>query len=254
MNWCDQLEKLDIEFSDEFGNPIKLSAFPDYTGSVSYKIIGRETIDEQATAMHNKARLLGSEGKYDQAIEYFQKAAGLDPNWPYPLYDLAFTYLLKGDQERAIEYYQKVEKLAPEGFFTTNVAIDTITREQQGTLYPGAYLEIVSIENVREPSEKVRILKDMLTKSEEFPAAWEKLSWLLKDPSARMAAIENGLSYNPDLLTKGKLLINKATILRDQGDEDGSDEILVSIAMDEHSTLDVKAMATLSLCIHQLHE
>ena len=45
-------------------------------------------------------RRAGASGKYKEALADLERAAGLAPQWPYPLYDMAFTYLLMKDFEK----------------------------------------------------------------------------------------------------------------------------------------------------------
>jgi arylsulfatase A-like enzyme/Flp pilus assembly protein TadD len=46
-------------------------------------------------------------GKRDEAIANWEKALELDPNYDYPVYNLAFAYLDRGDKTRALEYGQR---------------------------------------------------------------------------------------------------------------------------------------------------
>ena len=60
--------------------------------------------------------------------------------WPFPLYDIAYTYLLMQDFPNAELHYRKVLGLAPRGFFTAITALDTLAREQAGEFPEGIYL------------------------------------------------------------------------------------------------------------------
>jgi tetratricopeptide (TPR) repeat protein len=52
------------------------------------------------------------EGNYDKAIECYEKALKLAPDTPGIYYELAFSYLYKGDPEEALKYSQKGIDLA----------------------------------------------------------------------------------------------------------------------------------------------
>ena len=70
-------------------------------------------INEQANVLHLEAREAGQAGNYDLAIQKLKEAMALEPSWPYPVYDLAFTYLLKGDFTNALKYYKETDALEP---------------------------------------------------------------------------------------------------------------------------------------------
>ncbi|MDR0586302.1 MAG: tetratricopeptide repeat protein, partial [Treponema sp.] len=52
------------------------------------------------------------EGDYDKAIEYYEKALKLAPDIPGIYYELAFSYLYKGNPEEALNHSQKGIDLA----------------------------------------------------------------------------------------------------------------------------------------------
>src|ERR1019366_8272650 len=86
-----------------------------------------------AESLHQRARLAGESGDYRKAITLLEQACNLAPEWPYPVYDMAFTYLLMKDTENARKYYRKTVDLSPRGFFSAITAIDTLDREKRGT-------------------------------------------------------------------------------------------------------------------------
>src|SRR5947208_1350326 len=57
------------------------------------------------------ARALGSRGDYERAFELFDQAQALAPDWPYPSYDKAYSYLLQGDPARAEALYAEVDRM-----------------------------------------------------------------------------------------------------------------------------------------------
>src|SRR5690349_245552 len=85
-----------------------------------------------ANQLHQEGRTLAQAGKYDAAIAKFKQSMALKPDWAYPYYDLAFTYLLMENWELALEYYHKVDALEPNGFFTAKTAIYALEGEKSG--------------------------------------------------------------------------------------------------------------------------
>ena len=56
----------------------------------------------QATANPPRERTAaGGAGDYKKAITLLERASSVAPEWPYPVYDMAFTYLLMKDAENA---------------------------------------------------------------------------------------------------------------------------------------------------------
>jgi DNA-directed RNA polymerase subunit alpha len=53
-------------------------------------------------------RHLQAQGQYDEAIENFENAIDLDPNYAKALFHLAFLLDLRGDEEAAIDYYREL--------------------------------------------------------------------------------------------------------------------------------------------------
>ena len=58
----------------------------------------------------------------------------LAPDWPYPVYDAAFTYLLQGDSLKAEERYAEVDRMAPRGFFTAKTSLDCLRRDRKSVV------------------------------------------------------------------------------------------------------------------------
>ena len=102
------------------------------TGTVRYEIIGKGSIPRAAEALHQQAREAGGRGEYEKAIELLERASELAPEWPYPVYDRAFTHMLMNDFDGARAYYQKTLALSPRGFFAAITALHTLNREQNG--------------------------------------------------------------------------------------------------------------------------
>ena len=66
-----------------------------------------------AKTHYHIAEIHQKQGKIDQAIEHFQKAIELDPNYFEAHFHLASTYFLSGDEQNAIEFYKKALAIHP---------------------------------------------------------------------------------------------------------------------------------------------
>ncbi|MEM9347513.1 MAG: hypothetical protein AAGB26_12935 [Planctomycetota bacterium] len=113
-----------------------------------------DKIPVEALNLHEQARQSGTAGDYDKTIQLLQEAQAIAPDWPYPTYDMAFTYLLMKEYESARKYYGETVKLAPRGFFTAITALDTLNREAEGELPAGTYTAYLSIEWTADPEQK----------------------------------------------------------------------------------------------------
>ncbi|MCP3974605.1 MAG: hypothetical protein GY720_08945 [bacterium] len=234
-----------IVFHDEQGNPVGAADLSKVVGGVGYEIVSDRDVGTEAQELHEKGRTAGHGGEHDRAIELFARATELDPEWPYPRYDAAFAYLLKGDAAAAEEHYRQVDRLAPRGFFTSKVAVDCLRREREGLVTPGVYLEYVLLELESDADKKRSVLMAILKDNPKFPPGWQLLAAMTKDPKDRLRAIEQGLSHSPDATTRGDLLIQKAIML---GQADKSAEaaaILRQVLSDPERTLENEAIATL---------
>lgn len=225
-----------ILFKDMAGNTILKEDLEHVTGQVNYEIMGTQNIDEEAKKLHEQARLFGESDKYDLAIENLQKAIKIDPNWVYPVYDLAFTYLLKGDDENALKYYQLTDQLAPKGFFTSKTALSTLEGEKSGKYPKGLYLNYLQIEWTNDVNKKMAIVKSITENVPDFAPAWKDLANLQSDTIERQKAIEIGLSKNPDAETKGILIINKAILLNEKGESGQAIQLLGNLIFSKDAT------------------
>ena len=224
-----------IEFTDSNGNKISKEELATSTGRFNYEIYGIEGVSDLAKSLHNQARQFGQTGDYKNAIEKLTQANKEAPNWPYPLYDLAYTYLLQDDYENALKYYQLTDKIAPKGFYTSKTALHTLEREKKGELQKGLYKSYLSLEWMNNPTEKKEMIKLLVAKFPSFAPAWKDYSSLLKGKE-RLNAIEKGLEQNPDNETKGMLLINKALVVNENGNFKEASELLTNVIFDTNST------------------
>ena len=225
-----------LSFSDKNGNEITAEELSQSTGRYRYEMIGANDASEQAMILHNEARQVGQSGDYDQAIEKLLSAHAASPNWPYPLYDLAFTYLLKDDFENALKYYQMTDALAPNGFFTSKTAVFTLEKEQEGVFDKGLYRNYMSLEWVQDPKQKAEFLETLVSKFPTYAPLWKDYANTL-DGQERINALEKGLELDCDIETEGSLKVNKALAIDYiNNDKEGAINILLEVIFIKAST------------------
>ena len=238
-----------IIFQDADGRTLTLEDIKGVSGTFQYEVVGAEGVPAEAKALHQRAREAGARGEYQSAIDLLTKASELAPQWPYPIYDRAYTHLLMHDYEAARIDYQKTVELAPRGFFTAITALDVLTREQKGEFPQGIYLAYLSLEWQSDPVKKLAMVRNLVDRYPQFAPGWKELANLLESDPDRLAAIESGLAAEPDAETRGMLLINKALILDRQGHHDEAVKILGQLALDPKSTVGTEQLAKATLVI-----
>lgn len=236
-----------IIFKDSSGHILQEADLANVTGQVNYEMPGKKNVSPEASTLHQEARALGQAGKYDLSISKLQQAITLEPDWAYPVYDLAYTYLLKGDFSNALEYYRKTNALSPQGFFTAKTALYALEGEERGIFPKGIYLAYLQIEWANDATQKLEIATAITEKVPDFAPAWKELACLQKNDAAREKAIEQGLSRNPDADTKGILLINKAILLNNQGKKEAAIQLLGNLIFSPDTTVGNVALAKFTL-------
>jgi tetratricopeptide (TPR) repeat protein len=204
-------------------------------------------IPDEANALHQEGRKAGGAGNPVRALELFFRAHQLAPDWAYPMYDMAFTYLLGDDLAEAEKWYAAVDKLEPRGFFTSKTSLDTVRRERRGELPAGFSKAFAMLE--WEPPERQRgALQQIVKRYPTFAPAWQRLSSLIEDDDdARLVAIEHGLAAKPDDETYSVLVVNKALVLDRRGQKTEAKQLLKELIADKRCTTGGEAMAKLSL-------
>lgn len=224
-------------FKDENGNSISLSDLEGVTGRYNWQIVSNGKIPNNAISLHQEARQLGGQGKYDEGIAKLKEANQIAPNWAYPVYDLAYTYLLKQDFDNAFKYYELTDQLEPKGFFTAKTAHWSLKKEKEGVFPKGMYLAYMQIEWQNSEEEKLRIANAILEKYPTYAPAWKEIAGKGADNNQRLEAINKGLKLNPDLETKGMLLINQALIYDVQENSESATKILGELIFNKESTV-----------------
>lgn len=234
-------------FKDSSGHVINEADLVNINGQVNYELLGKKTISPDAAALHQEARAFGQAGKYDLSIAKLEQAMVLEPEWAYPVYDLAYAYLLKGDFPNALKYYKQTNALSPQGFFTVKTALYTLEGEEKGIFPKGMYLGYLQIEWADTDAKKLEIAQAITEKIPDFAPAWKEFAILQTNSAAKEKAIEQGLSKNPDADTKGILLINKAILLNDQGKKEAAVQLLGNLIFSPDTTVGNIALAKFTL-------
>jgi tetratricopeptide (TPR) repeat protein len=232
-----------VVFRGANGRTLTLDKLRGITGTFRYEVVGDFNVPAEAKALHHQARLAGQSRDFKKAIALLEQASNLAPQWPYPVYDMAFTYLLIKDLENARAYYRKTVDLSPRGFFTAITAIDTLDREKRGDLPTGTYLAYLSLEWTDDPEERSKIVHQLVQRVPGFAPGWKELAKISESDAEKVLATERGLAANPDSETKGILQINRASILRRKGDREGAICLLGELALGPTSTYATEHMA-----------
>ncbi len=236
----------EVVFKDKSGRVLTKQDLLGATGTVNWEITSRKPVPKAARDLHELGRRAGQQGKSDVALEYFSRASKLAPEWPYPIYDAAFTYLLQQQYSKALDLYRQVDQLAPRGFFTSKTAVHSLQREKEGKIPEGTYFAYLSLEWV-EPEKRSKLIQALVDQVPSFAPGWKARAQTEQDLNKRLAHLERGLVENPDAETKGFLLLNKAAVLQAQGKWGAAKEILGSLAVDPASPFDIEALAKYNL-------
>ena len=240
-------EEAVIIFRADDGRTLTMSDLRGLNGTFQYEILGKGKVPVEAESLHKQARQAGGAGDYKKAIALLERASSLAPAWPYPVYDMAFTYLLMKDAENARKHYRKAVELAPRGFFTAITALDALEREAKGDLPAGAYLAYLALEWVDDAGKKADAVQQLVKRVPGFAPGWKELAMQTDTDAEKLAAIEKGLAVNPDAETKGILLVNKALIMDRSGDRGGAVRLLGELALDPASTYATEHLAKVTL-------
>ena len=94
-----------IIFRSADGRTLTQEDLQGVNGTFRYEIVGSVQVPLQAQHLHQQARQAGGNGDYTNALALLEQASALAPQWPYPVYDRAYTHLLMKDYDAAREYY-----------------------------------------------------------------------------------------------------------------------------------------------------
>ena len=233
-------------FKDKSGRVLTQKDLAGATGQVNWETSSGKAVPAAARELHEQGRQAGQQGQTDAALDYFARAAKAAPDWPYPVYDAAFTFLLQRQYAKAFDLYRRADQLAPRGFFTAKTALHSLRQERERKIPEGTYFAYVSMEWM-EPEKQSRLVRVMVDRAPQFAPAWKARALLEDDPARRLRFLERGLASDPDRETKGFLLLHKATALQDMGKGAEAKAILGTLALDPASPLDIEVLAKFAL-------
>jgi hypothetical protein len=246
----------DVVYLDASGRTITRLDLAPFQGKLDGEVVWWDKpVPPDALELQIEGRHAVRAGDYRTALGVFTEAHQIAPDWPSPVHDTAWVYLLMDENEQAIASYAQAAAMAPRGFYNVTQALDTLRREEMGSLPRGSYRKLVLL-LIGPPSTNLEMrtaLLELLETATEFPAAWAALSqqvgarnkirmseapWLLEK-------IDYALSYEPDAQTRGHLLIDKALVTAQLSTarRDEAIQILGSLALDPGSPLDVEQTA-----------
>ncbi|WP_224243025.1 tetratricopeptide repeat protein [Hyalangium gracile] len=171
-------------------------------------------IPEQAMRLHAQGRKQGEAGQFAEALKSFQQAREAAPSWPIPLYDIGLTYLHLEDDARALEVYEQLDTVVPHGLSDSKRILDSLRREKAGRVPPGTLREFLEVEQLKDPEEAHRRLEALTRKAPEFVPAWEALALSAEKLDEGERLVAKALSLEPDIDTRGQLLLRRASLLK----------------------------------------
>jgi tetratricopeptide (TPR) repeat protein len=89
-----------------------LSLVMGYCASSEKRMIKRRATDPQY--QYNVGLVYMQNGKYDEAIQYFQKSLSLKPNFDLALNAMGLTLFMKGEFQQAVTYFEKCLQVNPD--------------------------------------------------------------------------------------------------------------------------------------------
>jgi hypothetical protein len=165
-----------------------------------------------------------------------------------PIYDRAFSHLLKEEFDDALGDFLKTLELAPKGWFIAATAADMLTREAAGEFPRGLYAAFSTLEHM--PREERGSIAAQLV--QQFPThapAWELHAQFVENPAAKLEAIDRGLAARPDPDTRDSLLVQKALALDVLGERDRALKILESMSASIGDSFGTQPKAFLALAM-----
>lgn len=236
-------EPQEVVFRNKAGRVLTRADLKGLSGTVAWEIQSKLPVPPEAKKSHELGRQAGQRGEHQKAISYFEEAAKLAPEWPYPIYDEAFTYLLAGDHSKALALYERVDRLAPRGFFTTKTAVHTLKREQEGKFPVGTYAMFLSLEWVSDQAQRAKIISHLTNQVTDFAPGWKARALTEDVLGKRISLLDRGLASHPDVETRGFLMLNKAAVLHHQGQKAEAMKILGELALDPSAPTDIVFLA-----------
>jgi tetratricopeptide (TPR) repeat protein len=231
-----------VRIRNEEGRTLTLDELRTAQGRLKFDVSLDGNASPEANQLHQDGRAAGERGDHDTAQSLLTKAAEIAPTWPYPIYDRAFSYLLQHKFDLALRDYQRTLELAPDGFFTAEVAVDTLTRESAGELRVGFYAAFAMLEHMPK-EQRASIVRQLVELLPSYAPSWNEHAQFVDDPRERLDVIQRGLAASPDRHTRGSLLVKKAHAMHSLGDPLAAMQLLQDLASDPTESLYTRALA-----------
>lgn len=229
----------DILYQDDKGNTLRMSDLENLSPA---SVRENREMMQQAVKLQQEARRFIKQTRFDDAIKMLKASNQIEPTWAQPLYDIAYASVQKGDFITALDYYKQVDKLEPKGFFTSKTAIWALEKENIGVFHEGMYKTYLRLGKLT-AEEQQGLVANILEEYPNYAPAWVNYAGHLKDKKERLAALEKGLASDPDIETKGVLLVNKAFAMSQLGEKDAAIKILGQLMFDENTSKTNQEMA-----------
>ena len=198
-----------------------------------YGTAGAVSLEAQTCYEEGMACL--EEGKLDEALEKFNAAVALDPNYVEALKDRGNAYYFKGELELALKDYLKVISLAPGIWQAYNNAANVYWDQgniQKAMEYyekaieanpseclPYSNLGLLHLD-IKQYSEACEYFRKIIEIEPQNYVAYRDLGYTLyemKQEEEAIIELQNSLSINPDYIdpyiTLGKIYYNRAVKL-----------------------------------------
>jgi tetratricopeptide (TPR) repeat protein len=234
-----------VTFKNEQGDTLTIDELHASRGRVTWEVHGPQSVPAEASRLHQEGRDAGARGDYDAALSLLTRAAELAPDWAYPVYDRAFTHLLRHEFEAALRDYRRTLELAPSGFYVADTAADTLTRESEGEFPSGLYAAFAMLEHMPK-DERKEVAAKLVVQFPSFAPGWSEHVNHLSDAVERLKAIEHGLTARPDRETRGFLMVQQALATSEAGDAAAALTMLRRLVTSTDS-LSARAAAELAL-------
>ncbi len=241
-------QRLTVVVKDSDGRILLPDELSGSTSKWTWEVRDVRPAHPEAQRLRDEGRAAAQTGDYDTAIALFTNAADLDPSWPHPVYDRAFTHLLKRNFAAALADYRKTLELSPLGFFIAATAADMLTREAAGEFPDGLYAAFAMLEHMPVDAQR-QFAAQLVAQSPSHAPAWELHARLLDDPSAKLEAIERGLLAHPDPETRGSLLVQKALALHASGKREAALAVVDPLTSDIGESARVHVQARIAAAL-----
>jgi tetratricopeptide (TPR) repeat protein len=200
------------------GRRFELDQLPAFEhGRVSFLFERNRPTLQPALVLTERGKKLGSEGRYDEAIDLFREASAADPFDPDSWYQGGVTLAYLERYVEAIESYEQTEALAP-GWYHVRADLWMARQVALGRVEHEVFLASAALEDSPfPPKEKADLARQILEKAKDLAGVHLQLGKSLADlglTKEAEAELRAGLACvsEPDVETR--LLVQLAALLQ----------------------------------------